>query len=189
VIWVSRVPETREELIADVNFAADVVECQNAGLDEIKVKTATLAANVDALTAKISTSGLDDKTKTDLSGQLQAFADQLRSISSDTGELDIPFKQQTSLELPKYAFSIIGQAEAAPKKKPVRPQRQPKTWVEMAGGKLWLGILAGIAFAIPSFIILGVTKDGRKIATCDKILCMVLSFYLGLAGGVALPNI
>ncbi|RWO89563.1 hypothetical protein [Mesorhizobium sp.] len=185
--WVSRLPDTREDLIGSLNYVLDVMVYQDAGLTEIKSETATASTNLKALIAKVNDSGLDDKAKLDLSVSIQTVAEQLAKVSHDTGNLITPL-QQTSVDQPTFAWALISRADAA-SAKPVRPSRAEKAWIEKPGNKLWLAIALGLVFAVPFFALYVATGNAKKHTFCEKVLTSIMSFYLGLAGGAALPNL
>lgn len=64
----------------------------------------------------------------------------------------------------------------------------PPPWIMRPGSKLWLALGLSLAFAIYFASMYALTGDRKKREFSEKMLTSVTTFWLGLGGGVTLPN-
>jgi hypothetical protein len=182
-LWVSQIPQTRGELIAELAQTDSVVENLTVQVQQANAQTDQVIASLANVTKGIQALIVDDKTKSALIGSLNDASAKLIEMRSNSTEM-LKMHDLSSIETPK--FSLISQAEAASRKK--APQALPDPWylrpayrIFVAGG---VGLLIGGIF----FVFHAFTKDRTTAKFYREGMKGIGQFLAGLAGGGALMS-
>lgn len=182
-LWVSRIPQTRGELIAELAQTDDTiqnltiqVQQANAQTDEVITRLANVTKDVQALI-------VDDKTKKALIGSLNEASAKLVEMKSNSAEM-LKMHNLSSIEVPK--FSLVNQAEAAPRKKTPPPLSDP--WYFRPAYRIFIAggiglIIGGIFFVFHAF-----SRDATKAKFYRDGMKGIGQFLIGLAGGGVLMS-
>ncbi|WP_256750499.1 hypothetical protein [Mesorhizobium sp. Mes31] len=182
-LWVSQIPQTRGELISELAETNGVIESLTTQVQQANAQTDEIIASLTTVSKQIQDSTVDEKTKNALLGSLNEASAKLLGMRSGS-DLVLQRFDLTSIETPR--FSLISQAEAAPRKK--APKQLPDPWYFRPAYRIYivgaLGLFAGGIF----LVLYVISKDATKLKFYQTCLKGIGTFLGGLASGGVLVS-
>lgn len=187
--WVSRIPETREQLIAALQAQDEFLQHEVGNrIERVEGATDELVNQIDILTAKIESLPIDDKSRLQLVADLRTFSASTAELSNEFGEFLKAIRANKVTTIPSFSLFLVGEAHAQSVTKSSRTKALTP-WIQQPGSKLWLAVGFGFLFAVFFGVIFATTSDRKKREFSEKMISNSATFLLGLAGGATIPNL
>lgn len=192
--WVSRTSYTRDQLITTILLYNTVSAYVGMTVDTIAEATTGVNDQLKDVRAQVETlSTQDDKAKAQLLAKLDQISNTTTRIADANDELakrlqdDHVGVQELPGLIQSFSSLVVGEAHAAAATKSPRTIAPPP-WIMRPGNKLWIAIGLSLLFAVYFAAMYALTADDKKRKFSEKMLTSVTTFWLGLAGGITLPN-